>query len=81
MGGKRGDVSGWIVVDANHKVKLDRYTPKGKARYERFIIPCTCKAHKNCERKRGANKSKRLGRLEPIAFLCAWADIGAKRWF
>ena len=76
LGGKRGDVSSWIVVDGSHKVKLDRYKPAGKTEYVRFIMPCPIEGHKGCERKRAAHMNKRLGRVEPIAYLCAWADLG-----
>jgi hypothetical protein len=76
VGGKRGSVSNFIIVAKGYKVKLDRYKPAGKTEYLRFIMPCPCEGHKGCERKRAANKNKKLGRIEPIAYLCAWAELG-----
>ena len=56
-------------------VKADIYTPLGKNEYRRFIAKCS--HHKCCFKKRSFAQCRLHGRIEPVAFLAAWNDLGA----
>ena len=72
----RGFVGEFFELSNGLRVKLDTYKPKGKKPYQRLILKCP--HHGNaCEKKRNISHNRNCGKLEPIAFLCAWADLGA----
>ena len=44
--------------------------------YARFIA--TCKFHgSSCQKKRSATHTANFGRVEPVAYLTAWDDLGS----
>lgn len=74
-GGGRSKVSKLTPMIGGAKFKVDEYKPKGKKSYKRFILRCT--HHVTCERKRMVGKTGKHGRIEPLAFLAAWNELGA----
>ena len=55
-------------------VKLDTYKPRKKHMYRRWI--CKCPHHSSCEKKRSVDAVSKFGKVEPLAFLAAWAAAG-----
>ena len=75
LGAKRSRVSkAFTVPSGGPQIKLDAYKPKGKSGYKRWIASCA--VHDHCVKKRNSNKTKHFGRVEPIAFLSAWSELG-----
>ena len=71
----RGEVSEWHDVGANAPLmKVDRYKPRHKAVYVRFIAKC--RHHPACMKKRSSARIETFGRSEPIAYLAAWEAMG-----
>jgi hypothetical protein len=66
----------WKSVLGMPKIKLDRYEPKGKTAYDRFIVKC--RFHKCCYKKRSLAKTEVFGRVEPCALLQVWASLGER---
>ena len=74
----RSMVSEWVEVEVV-QIKLDKYKPRGKPMYMRFICACPEPEHgRVCERKKSTKTVGALGDLESIAYLIAWAHMGAK---
>jgi hypothetical protein len=76
----RSDVSGWVAFTlpdgvSTPRFKLDKYKPRGKMEYKRFIIECT--HHADCTKKRNCGMTALHGRAEPLGFLLAWNQQGA----
>ena len=65
----------WLEIEKGPRLKLDKYTPKGKHPYRRWILECT--HHDSCSRKRSVTLTSIHGDVEPIAFLVAWNRKGA----
>jgi hypothetical protein len=72
----RSDVSKWMEIERGPRCKLDRYKPKHKALYSRWIVECT--HHDACTRRRATTKSGVHGAVEPIAWLIAWNRLGSE---
>ena len=75
-GGKRGEVSDWYAMPepaVGLKIKVDRYKPKGKKMYIRLIAKCP--EHHDCSKKRNISHNGNFGKIEPVAYLCAWSDL------
>jgi hypothetical protein len=65
----------WFPLLGAPPVKLDDYTPMGKSRYQRFIMNCS--VHSSCCKKRSVTHVMNFGRVEPLAYLCAWNSLAA----
>ena len=55
-------------------VKEDRYKPKGKSAYSRWVGKCCW--HDDCSKKRSHAQVHSHGSIEPIAYIAAWNDMG-----
>jgi hypothetical protein len=70
------EVGDWHSIGVGApRIKLEKYKPKGKPHYERFM--CECRHHPRCIKKRSSAASMTHGQREPIAYLCAWEAMGA----
>jgi hypothetical protein len=72
----RSAVGDWIEMDVPDcpAMKRDKYKPKGKVAYTRFIARCS--HHEGCQKKRSAAMTHTHGDIEPVGFLAAWHAMG-----
>ena len=62
------------IVPGLPAFRLDRYQPKNKLPYSRWIISCPW--HEHCKRKKTTSYTSTFGTVQPIAYLAAWAQCG-----
>jgi hypothetical protein len=75
VGGVSSTATKWYMLEGGGKLKCERYTPKDKPTYVRWILRCP--DHDHCFKKRSvsARTCARHGRLEPVAYLLAWLQM------
>jgi hypothetical protein len=71
-----GDRFEWFQVPSGPRIRLDKYKPKLAAEYKRWVARCEFHGA-TCNKKRSLAITSTHGRLEPIAFLAAWNEMGA----
>jgi hypothetical protein len=73
--GTRGEQGEWVQISGGPLIKIEKYMPKGKRAYQRLIAKGCCHGHL-CIKKRNVTHTARYGKVEPIAFLAAWWELG-----
>ena len=76
VAGSGEHLPGWHETPTGFKIMLDQYTPKGKARYRRWVGSCSTHGP-TCQKKRSLAQNLNYGVLEPIAYLLSWDDAGS----
>ena len=69
----RREVTWLASVIPGHHVSYDEWPLTGGGTYCNFIMKCN--SHTPCKKTRGAHFTKKLGELEPLAFLHAWLQV------
>ena len=64
----------WKLVDGGSRIRLDEWSGEGQAPYKRWLLKCGC--HTKCLRKRSLTQCKAHGRIEPLAYLMVWHELG-----
>lgn len=73
-----GHVSKLYNLGVGPLIKLDVYKRAGGDEYRRYIALCpkSCKHGVGCQKKRSTLLTEPHGNITPLAYLCAWAELG-----
>ena len=64
-----------LTIEGGPIVRAETYKPLLRPAYKRWMAKC--RHHAGCYKHRSLTKTLLHGRIEPVAFLCGWNDMGA----